>query len=267
MFRGLVLAFGVWCAAASAHATTLRMEYEGVAYGIFQFGRARIEVSVAPDRYDAAAAINTAGLAAIFASTRLGATSRGGFGAIGMAPSRYELDHRYRGVHRLSSVDWSGESVRVTAEPGFPFSPNPAPTEEQRRRGRDPLATILSMGAQVAREGRCGGVHRVFDGLYVYDLTLRDLGAGVYRLDEHEWPVLRCGLQQRRVAGYRRPQDLEKTLPEGEIWFAAPERGNVAMPVRFVSRLPLGEAVIRLTSISFGDTGEAAARRYGSLQR
>jgi MoxR-like ATPase len=86
------------------------------------------------------------------------------------------------------------------------------------------------------------------DGLYVYDMTMRSKGKGRYRRRGIDWPVVKCALRQQRVAGYRFRKDLEKKLPEAEIWFASPPGAPFAVLTRFSSRLPLGVATISLTS-------------------
>jgi hypothetical protein len=231
-----------------AQAQSVRVEYEGVAYGVLPFGQASVEYRAADGAYEARAQIKTSGFAALFARALIDARSSGTLDGE-LRPALYRLDHHYLGVHRQVSVDWRADGVGAKAEPAYSYPGDPEPTQAQRREGRDPAATLLAMGAQIARTKSCDGRFRVFDGRYIYDLMLRAAGEGAYALGERRIPVVKCRLQQRRVAGYRRPEDLQKMLPEAEIWFAA-DMAPIALPVRVSSRLPLGVAVIKATAIA-----------------
>jgi hypothetical protein len=251
MFRRTILLAALLLAslAAPASAQTFRMEYEAVAYGILPFGRASIDATVESGRYQASAFLRTTGLAALVARARAQATSRGRYGAdVGMAPARYDLDHEHMG-HRNSWVDWSGKTVALDSTPIFRDRGDPPANEAQKRAGRDPLSSLLTMGAHVARTQRCDGVFRVFDGLYVYDISLRQIGEGRFERADIDWPVVRCGLLQRRVAGYGSPGDLAKTM-QAELWFAIRPDAPFAIPVRVSQRLPLGVATVRLARFS-----------------
>ena len=100
-----------------------------------------------------------------------------------------------------------------------------------------------------ARIAPCTGAFRVFDGLYVYDLTLSPAGEERMRWEGKEWLTVKCALRQQRIAGYSRPSDLAKSAPAGEIWFAIDADEPIAIPVRVASPLPLGMASIQLTRL------------------
>ncbi len=244
---GALLALA-WCLPAQVQARTLQMEYDGAAYGVIQLGRARIEATVSGATYAARGDLETAGLAALFSDARAIGASTGDQAPFPLRARTYSLDHAYRGEKRTWLVDWSQAPVAVATAPGNPFQTEVPPTEAQRREGRDPLSTILAMGAHITQTGRCDGVFRVFDGLYVYDMTMRSAGNGRYRRRGIDLPVVKCALRQQRVAGYRFRADLEKKLPEAEIWFGTPPGAPFAVLARFSSRLPLGVATISLTS-------------------
>ncbi len=252
MIRSLAAILALaWCACvAPASAQSVRLEYSGVAYGLVEFGRARIDARFGEEAYDGSASINAVGLAVLFGQTRLSARVRGVRAPEGFSPTFYELDHLYRGLQRNSSIDWLASQVTVRATPNFPYPGDPAPSEAQRREGRDPLSTLLSMGVYFHQTRACDRTFRIFDGRYVYDVTLTQGEAGRYRRGAFDWPVTRCGLRQQRVAGYRHPEDLERRTPPGEIWFAVRPDVPFAVPVRVSSALPLGVASINLTAFT-----------------
>lgn len=244
LFVVLLLSLGATPAAAERFV----MRYEANAYGVLPFGRAQVQLDLEGDRYQANASLQTRGLAALVARASLSARSAGKWSVSGAVPQRYTLDHQYRG-RRLSSIEWSGDRVVQTADPAFTELGNPAPTEEQRRVGRDPLAALLTM-ASLSRAERCVGSLRVFDGLYVYDLHLSPAGEGSVAQGDVRWRVVKCALRQQRIAGYHQPSDLNKRMQPGEIWFAVDTGLPFAVPVRVTTHLSLGPATIRLTGFS-----------------
>ena len=246
----MIALVGVLLAPWSARAQSMVMEYDGTAYSVIKVGHARIEANMADGRYDAQGSLTTAGFAILFSDARALGKAHGSLIDHDVRPDRYELNHTYQGVRRDWLVSWLSPSVSVSTSPAFPFSDLAPPTEAQRREGRDPLSTILSMGASVAATDRCEGVFRVFDGLYIYDMILRDKGPGRYQHHDIDWPVRRCAIRQKRIAGYESRSDLAKELPESEIWFARRPGSPVAVLTRFSSHLPLGEATIALSSFS-----------------
>lgn len=237
-------------AAAPAHAQTFTADYEGSAYGVVALGKARLTATAGDGRYEATGAMRTVGLAALFGKAIIAATSAGGIAAGATRPTLYTLDHDYLDVRRLLRLDWSTPEVSIAWTPPRPYSGEIPTSEAQRREGRDPLSTLVTMGAHVAATGQCAGVFRVYDGVYVYDFTMRaGKGAGRYRHGDIDLPVLRCTLQQKRVAGYARRSDLAKELPVADIWFAVLPGEPVALMTRFSSGLPLGAATISLTRL------------------
>lgn len=246
--RGPILAVALACI-GEANAQTIVAEYEGNAYGVVALGRARLETKITDGRYDAVGTMQTVGLAALFGRALITARADGRIGAGHVIAGHYALDHNYRNARRIWDIDWTVAPVRVVSDPDIPYTGDIPPTEEQRRAGRDPVATLVAMSAHVAHTGRCDATFRVFDGLYVYDLTMRDKGAGRLRRGAIDLPVLRCRLTQKRIAGYTARSDLAKALPEAEISFAIDPALPIAIFTRFTSHLPLGAATISLARL------------------
>jgi hypothetical protein len=236
--------------ATPAHAQSFSADYEGSAYGVVALGKARLTVTTGDGRYDATGSMRTVGLAVLFGKAIIAATSAGGLADGATRPTLYTLDHDYLDMRRLLRLDWSTPEVSVAWDPPRPYTGEIPTSEAQRRAGRDPLGTLLTMGAHVAATGQCAGVFRVFDGVYVYDFIMRaGKGAGRYRHGDIDLPVLRCTLQQKRIAGYTLRSDLAKELPVADIWFAILPGEPVALLTRFSTSLPLGAATISLTRL------------------
>jgi hypothetical protein len=247
--RFTLAALAALICAGPAFADRYRLEFDGGAYGVIPLGRATLDISVEDGRYRAAATIRSEGLAALFDRTDLSASADGTVAAGRVNWGRYGLDHSYARKRRIVAIVNGGGGPEVLATPSFGFPGDPAPTPEQKRQGRDPLSAIVSMAVQVAETGRCDGTTRVFDGRYIYDLSLRREGEDRHRGGGYDGRVLKCKMRQVRIAGYRVPSDLKKRLPEGEIWFALDTGAAFAPPVRVSAPLPLGHATIRLAKM------------------
>lgn len=248
--KAIVAAAAALALAGEARANQISATYEGVAFGVLPFGRAGVDLSVRDDRYEARGRLNTTGLAALFSKAHADAAAHGSLADGAPAPARYSVKHQYMGAARDLSIDWAAADVAVDARPAFRVPGDPAPSAAQRRAGRDPVSTLAAMGIAVAKDRRCDGTWRVFDGHYVYDLTLQTLGPGRYRHDALDLPVLRCRLHQQRIAGYEKPEHLAHAMAPAEIWFATPPGAKAAIVARVTSQLPLGTATIRLTGLS-----------------
>lgn len=248
--RFLAAALALAAAPTVAHAQRFTAEYDGAAYGVIALGKAEISAAASDDRYDATGKLHTVGLAVLFGKAAADATATGRLAGGAAAPSVYTLLHDYHGGIRHLRVEWGGPKVAIASDPPRNYVGEIPTTDAQQREGRDPLSTLVTLGAHVAATGRCAGAFRVFDGFYVYDLTMSDAGPpGRYRRGDIDLPVVRCTMRQQRVAGYARRADLAKELPPASIWFAILPGMPVAVLTRFSTGLPLGEATISLTHL------------------
>ena len=225
-------------------------EYDGAAYGVIALGKAQVSATASDNRYDATGKLHTVGLAVLFGKAAADAAATGRLADGVASPSVYTLLHDYHGGIRHLRVEWGGPRVAITSDPPRDYHGDIPTTDAQQREGRDPLSTMITLGAHVAATGRCAGSFRVFDGFYVYDLTMSDAGPpGRYRRGDIDLPVVRCTMRQKRVAGYARRADLDKALPPASIWFAILPDMPIAVLTRFSTGLPLGEATISLTHL------------------
>jgi hypothetical protein len=223
------------------------LQFDGSAYGIVPLGGANLRFRFDDQNYRAAATITSGGLAALFDRTELRAQSAGA--ANGVAWRTFNLDHSYARKRRVSFLENGpdGVSALVTPAPSNPGEPPPTPA--QKAGARDPLAALAAMGRQVAQTGNCAGVFPIFDGRFLYTVTLTREGTDRMRADGFDGPVLKCKMRYQPIAGYRAGTQMGRRIPQGEIWFAKIDGARMAPPVKVSAPLPLGHAAIRLTSL------------------
>jgi hypothetical protein len=257
MIRVLLCSLALAMAAPDVEAAKpqrLLLEYDGGAYGVIPLGRATLDLSLDADgAYRAGATIRSSGLAALFDTTRLEAEALGRVQSSVLGWTNFRLDHAYARKRRVTYLQPTADDVAAMITPTFSDAGNPPPTPAQRREARDPLSSLMAMAVQVGMSGRCDGTFPTFDGRYRYDLTLRRVGEGRFEAEGFDGRVQRCRIRYRPVAGYRTPRDMEKRIPEGEIWFALDAADGYAPPVRMAAPLPLGWAAIRLKTLRRAD--------------
>lgn len=234
--------------APAAHAERVVLTFDGVAYGVIGLGTASMDLGVEAGGYQAAAAIKSSGLAALFDNTDLKARVSGAVDGPRVAWGRYSLDHGYARKRRLVEMRATPGGVEQLVTPDFGFKGDPPPSDEQKRAARDPLSSLVAMAVQVKQTGTCAGVFPTYDGRYRYDLAMRVEGKDTHRGGGYNGPVLKCKLRYTPVSGYKRDTNMGRRIPEGEIWFALEGAETFAPPVRISAPLPLGVASIRLAS-------------------
>lgn len=236
--------------AAPAAADRFWLEYDGVGLGLVPLGGIRVDASVDAEQYSVTATLESRGLLNLFEPTHLVATSQGLIQGGDVRWQRYDLDHRYSRKRRLINMR-VGEAGAVDAEitPNYRLWGDPPATEEQRRRSRDPLSTMVAMAVDVGQSRRCSGVYPTFDGRFHY---LMELAGGEIRdFDNagYEGEVLVCSLAYIAVAGFEQRDAGRRRIPHGEVWFALMPDTSFAPPVRISTPLSAGGAIIRLASL------------------
>jgi hypothetical protein len=145
------------------------------------------------------------------------------------------------------SVGDDGDIV-AAIEPNYRIWGEPPTSDDQRRRSRDPLSSMVAMSIDVGQTRRCAGAYPTFDGRFHYLLELA--GGDIDRFNDagYEGDVLKCSLAYIAVAGFQ-PRDAgRRRIPHGEVWFALMPDTTFAPVVRISTPLSAGGAVIRLAS-------------------
>jgi hypothetical protein len=248
--RALLAALiGSFFLAAPAWADRFSLTYDGYGLGFVPVGGVTVDADVAEDRYAVIATVQSRGILNFFERTNLRAEASGLIRDGSVFWRSYDLDHHYSRKHRTIAMR-VGEDGAPNAEilPNYRLWGDPPASDEQRRRSRDPLSTMIAMAIDVGQTRRCSGAYSTFDGRFHY---LLELGEGqVRRFDDagYEGDVLRCSLAYIAVSGFEARDSGRRRIPEGEVWFALMPDATFAPPVRITTPLNAGGAAIRLAS-------------------
>jgi hypothetical protein len=235
--------------AAPAAADRFWLEYDGYGLGLVPLGGIRVDADVDANRYHVTATLESRGLLNLFERTHLVATSQGLIDSGDVRWARYDLDHRYSRKRRVISMTRGADGAIVQAiEPNYRLWGEPPASDEQRRRSRDPLATMVAMAVDVGQSRRCSGVYPTFDGRFHYLMELAGGDIDQFNDAGYEGEVLKCSLAYIAVAGYERRDAGRRRIPHGEVWFALMPDTDFAPPVRISTPISAGGAVIRLDS-------------------
>ncbi len=248
--RALFVALFAWLiTTAPAAADRFTLTYDGVGLGFVPLGGISVDANVSDEDYQIRAHLQSRGLLNLFERTNLVATASGLIENGTVRWRTYDLDHRYSRKHRTIAMR-VGEGGAVTADivPTYRLWGDPATSDDQRRRSRDPLSTMVAMSIDVGQTRRCSGLYPTFDGRFHYVMELS--GGQIRDFDDagYEGDVLRCRMAYIAVAGYEERDAGRRRIPEGEVWFALMPDANFAPVVRISTPMSAGGATIRLAS-------------------
>jgi hypothetical protein len=159
---------------------------------------------------------------------------RGGLVGREVRPLRYITQGQGRSGPRRTVMEFiSGTPRLAVLEP--PEGPDRIPVSPDQMQGTiDSLSALVRLSLDAAATGRCDLSGSVFDGRRRLEWSSRTLGVGTPPGDVVSGQALRCALESRLVAGFRRGDDpAEVGKPrEAEAWIAVLGPGLPPMPVR-----------------------------------
>lgn len=236
-------------AALEGKAAPLIMRYEAYVAGLpvvaFDF---RLDESARA--YALGGEVRTVGLLRLFYRLDLQTLSQGTIASADLHPQFHEQRWQTRGWARSARLDYPGDGTVATALVPAEDPGRPKPTAQQTLRTLDPLTTLLAIGRAVAQQGRCDGRFAVYDGRRRYDIVLSDEG------EEHAEPspghtyngeIRRCAAGAVKIAGFSWDQDYSPHTTAGRVWFATPEPGAPALPLRIDFGSSWGLVTVRMT--------------------
>lgn len=234
--------------ATPAAADRYYMTFEGAGLGLVPLGSITLDADVSDDSYIVRAHLRSGGLLNLFERTNLRAESTGLIRNGAVFWQTYALDHHYSQKHRAINMR-VGEDGAVHADivPNYRLWGEPPTTDEQRRRSRDPLSTLVAMAIDVGQSRRCSGAYPTFDGRFHYLLELSGGEIDDYRGGGYDGDVLKCRMAYIAVAGFEARDAGRRRIPQGQVWFALEPGARFAPPVRITTPISAGGAVIRLT--------------------
>ena len=235
--------------AAPAAADRFWLEYNGYGLGLVPLGGIRVDADVDAERYAVTATLESRGLLNLFERTHLVATSQGVIERGAVRWRQYDLDHRYSRKRRVIAMRVADDgAINAEITPTYRLWGEPPASEEQRRRSRDPLSTMVAMAVDVGQSRRCSGVYPTFDGRFHYLMELAGGELDAFEDAGYQGEVLKCSLAYIAVSGFEARDAGRRRIPHGEVWFALMPDTSFAPPVRISTPISAGGAVIRLDS-------------------
>ncbi len=233
----------VFMSAAPARADRFILAYDGMGLGFIPLGNVTVDVDVSEDSYSVSAHLASGGLLNLFERTNLRAEASGAIRNGDVLWRRYGLDHHYSRKHRTIAMHVDdGGAVIAQIEPNYRLWGSPPASDEQRRRSRDPLSSMIAMAVDVGHTRRCSGAYPTFDGRFHYLLELANGEIGDFDDAGYEGDVLKCSLAYIAVAGFEQRDAGRRRVPQGEVWFALVPDSRFAPPVRIATPLSKSEA-------------------------
>lgn len=225
------------------------LQFDGAWLGVFGLGDLTLDAYANGETYQVTAAVRSGGLAALFDRTQISAVSIGPMTTAGPNWGAYTLDHVYAAKRRVTMIRTGADgTVSTLITPGYRSLGAPPASPAQKAAARDPLATVLAMGAVVGRSRRCSGAFPVFDGRMHYTLTLTEAGfVRRHQQGGYDGPALRCRMRLTPVAGYDADEAKEaRGWPAAEIWFGLVDGATFAPPVHVQIPFAVGDVSLTL---------------------
>ena len=235
--------------AAPAAADRFILTYDGMGLGIIPLGGATLDADVSEDSYQVSAELRSGGLLNLFERTNIRADASGDINNGNVLWRSYGLDHHYSRKHRTIAMRVSDDGAVVAEiDPNYRIWGTPPTSDQQRRRSRDPLSSLMAMAIDVGQTRRCAGDYPTFDGRFYYLLELAGGEIDHFRGAGYDGDVLKCSLAYIAVAGYEEGDAGRRRIPHGQVWFALMPDTRFAPPIRISTPLSAGAAVIRISS-------------------
>ena len=239
-----VVLFGI----GAANAETYRLGYRAAILGGVEIGSANYDVTANARTYAVRSTLRTSGAASIFDQTQITATSQGAISGANIGWTEYDLSHAYAGKFRRIHMARGASGITASIEPRYGNMGSPETTTAQQRASYDPLSALFALGRQVGAAGACNGSVLVFDGRGHYRLEVTAKGSGNFNGGGYNGPAVSCNFTYTPIAGFNLSQAEIRQIPVAEAWFALPQGGGFAPPVRLTVPTPIGAAQLDLNS-------------------
>ncbi|MEM7170422.1 MAG: DUF3108 domain-containing protein [Pseudomonadota bacterium] len=226
-----------------------------VAWGHLTLAEAHVDYQEDQDRYHLESRGETKGFLAMFFSWQGEAETHGRFIEGQRQPQRHNHLGMWEERTRQTQVTWPDDGKSpVTQNQPAPNLEEVTPVPAESLAGTvDPFSLLLTTMDRLARDGRCAGAAKLWDGRRRYDLEILHLGEEELISDRpwaYQGPAVICSFKANRIGGFwrdneewREAQENESTPPK--VWAAQIEPGEWAI-VRAEVETPYGTVVARL---------------------
>lgn len=253
MFLVLALALVSGPALALDSGTSFRAEYR-ISFMGLRVASSSFVTRFTGDRFELSGRIRSAGIARIFDQTDAETRVSGVLADDGVRPLEYVLRYRHDGRDKKTVLRFRDGVVSETQNDP-PLKPRGADyvplSPEHLKSVFDPItATFIRAPSPRAV---CDRTIRVFDGEMRVDLPMRYAGIKPFSTDGFKGDAVRCRVDFRPVAGYRkgrRALDFLQRESRIEIAFAAAAGADIYAPVTATVETEIGP--VRLYATRFG---------------
>ena len=187
---------------------------------------AQITFDINGPRYIVETRVRSRGLATMVSRGDQVTRSEGSWRGNEPVPLRYVSQGVWRGAARQVTIDYVGGEPRVTTLVPTVDMPRTPIAEADLRGTVDSLTALAALARSVDRTGRCEGAARMFDA--------RRLTNFIARTHAQEEGGLHCTVESRQLGGIPtdRDPDVASQPQRVDAWFARPEEGGPAVPLR-----------------------------------
>lgn len=236
--RNTLAAMSLAALASLAAAAPLRANPMEADYAVIQSGFTvmdiRITLDLADERYRVSTLSRSRGIGRLFLPREQVALAEGGLAGREVLPALYRTEGEWRGTPRRTLLEYVGRTPRLALlEP--PEGPDRIPVRPDEMAGAiDGLSALVRLSRDAAATGRCDLTGAVFDGRRRLEWSSRTVGTGRPPVAGFTGDALRCRLESRLVAGFRRGDDPARVGQprQAEAWLAVMGPGQPPMPLR-----------------------------------
>jgi len=233
IWRLLLVAIPLSAASGPARAMPIEADYAVIQSGVTVM-EIRLTVELRADRYRVATLSRARGLGRLFLPREQIAEAEGGLAGREVLPALYRTEGEWRGTPRRTLMEFIDRTPRLARlEP--PEGPDRIPVPPEETVGAlDGLSALVRLSRAAAETGRCDLTGAVFDGRRRLEWSSRTIGTGRAPVPGFAGEALRCALESRLVAGFRRGDDPARAGQprQAEAWLAVLGDGKPPLPLR-----------------------------------
>ena len=250
MFAGAMLMTSTTFSNA-AYADQIRIASEyNISFAGIPVARSKFSTLINGQSLTVTGSLATAGLAAVFDSTKATSKSSGLMTKNGIETLSFELDYKSGKRARNTKISFRGGNVVDTVlTPERTPHPNDVPLQPGQLDGVvDPFFGSIVWAASPSEV--CNRTIKVFDGVLRINLVMRPSGNEPYVVGNSNGNGIRCAVRYEPVAGHRAKSSAVTYMTQGEratIVFAALAGTNLYGPVKASIKTKNGTVTIRAT--------------------
>ncbi len=238
--RSVAVAVGLFGAASSASADTLRAHYAVTLMGL-HIGELTADGVLQPQTYRMGLNAHLTGLAAMVSSVQMALVSSGAVSKRGVvAPSSYATTAANSETTRTLRMALNGgtvKAVEINPEPEWRGERVPV-SEANKRNVLDPTSALVMpvpAGEPLTGPAACQRTLPIYDGYARFDIALHYQGERAVQVQGYSGPVAVCSARYHPVSGHLVGSRSTAFMAQNEgieVWLAPVASAHVVVPLR-----------------------------------